>query len=127
MYKFKWRDFDIKNIKDTPNTGIYLALLSSKIRNHTKMIDSIKKGLNLSLETHYNLNNYSIFNNKLITGFKFSIKEILDMLEKPIVYNDCLNYYEINEEILFYIKMKYANNEVENITNLKEIKVEYNV
>lgn len=43
MYKFKWRDFDIKNIKDTPNTGIYLALLSSKTRNHTNMNLSIYK------------------------------------------------------------------------------------
>lgn len=127
MYKFKWREYIIKNIQDTPNTGIYLALLCSKHQTHIGMIDSIKKGLNLSLITHYHLNNYSIFNNTLITGFDFCNQEILDILEEPTVYDDCLNCYEINDEIIFYMKMKYANDEVENITNLKEIKVEYNV
>lgn len=99
MYKFKWHNYTIKNIKDKPNNGIYLALLCSKSRNSTEMIDSIKKGLNLSLESHYVLNRYSIFDDKLITGINFSIKEILDLLEKPYVYNDCLKYYTVNDEI----------------------------
>lgn len=139
MYEWVWNRFKIKNISKGYLTETTLFLFHNNYiiakNSGYKMSDKltpklIKSRLESVINLHYSSSPvYSLYNNNLImhktnytTNCKIFPNEFIELLPEPEKFGN-LYYFNITDENLLYISLKFGKYEIENITNLKEIQV----
>lgn len=129
MYELTWKQFKIKNILNCSKTEIVLKFLNNYYMyqkpNTILKARHVETRLSSYIDTYYSNIVFSIYKNKLILYKHYLFKfpdEFKDILPIPNEFND-LYYYDMTEEHLLYLSLKFSEFQIENITNLKPIEV----